>query len=222
MTFVSRVKITLLLLIFSVASYAQDSPFQTGVKGGVNLSSASVKDAGTEMIKAGYTIGMFAEYGLTESFYLQSGAYFTTKGIRLKDTKALFATTSNWKQTINMHYIEVPLLAMYKAEVVSGMKILFNVGPYAAFGIGGKTSNRSTGSEDAKTVRLDTFGGNCMKNFDYGMRFGTGMEFEKMVFELSFGFGINNIANKNNELNSAFGEKHFRNKGFSLLVGYKF
>lgn len=222
MIYVRKIQIVLVLLLCSVIINAQDSPFQAGIKGGVNFSSASLIEAGTERIKAGYQIGLFAEYGLTESFYLQSGAYFTTKGIRLKGTKALFDTASGWKQTVEMQYIEVPLLAMYKMEVESGINILFNAGPYAAFGIAGKTTNRLLGGENAKSAELDTFGDNRMKNFDYGVRFGTGMEFEKMIFEFSCNFGVNNIANKDNELNIAFGEKHFRNKGFSLLVGYKF
>lgn len=219
---IRKIGIIVAFLLCSVIVYAQDSPFQAGIKGGVNFSSASVKNAGTERIKAGYQIGVFAEYGVTETFYLQSGAYFTTKGIRLKGTKALMDAASGWKQTVNMQYIEVPLLAMYKLEIVSGMKILFNAGPYTAFGVGGKTSSKQLGSDEAKDISLDTFGDNRMKDFDYGIRFGTGMEFEKMIFEFSFDFGMNNIAYKNNELNSAFGEKYFRNKGFSLLVGYKF
>lgn len=217
-----KIKIVAFLLLFSLIAYSQDSPFQAGVKGGMSFSSASVKNAGTERIKAGYQIGLFAEYGLTESFYLQSGAYFATKGIRLKGTKALLDVASGWKQTVDMQYVEVPLLAMYKLEIVSGMKILFNAGPYASLGIGGKTTNKLIGADESKEVKLDTFDENRMKDFDYGVRFGTGMEFEKMIFEFSFDFGINNIAYKDNELNSAFGDKHFRNKGFSLLVGYKF
>lgn len=212
--------LSFLVLSVSKAS-AQDEPiWQFGVKGGFNLSSAVAKDIGTKKIKAGYQVGLSVDYAVTESFYLQSGPYFSVKGIRLKGSSNYSEDMSSWKQHFTMKYIEVPLLAAYKMETVSDMKLVFNAGPYFAYGLGGSTSLIEK-SEDG-VDRADTFGDNRMKKIDYGLRYGAALEFEKLIFEISFNFGFANIANKNNELNKLLNSTHYRNKSFSLLMGYKF
>lgn len=212
--------LSLLISLVSRTSAQDDSSWHFGLKGGFNMSTASMKKVGDKKIKAGYRIGLTVDYGVTESFYLQSGAFFNVKGVRLKSTSSYSAEVSGWKQHFTMQYIEVPVLAAYKLEAVSGLKIVFNAGPYFAYGIGGKTSLIQS-SDDGKN-KVDTFGDNRMKNIDYGLRYGAGLEFEKILFEISFDFGFANIANKNNELNRLFDNTHYRNKGFSLLAGYKF
>lgn len=220
MNCIRKFLVLLLLVVSALKASAQDEVWQFGIKGGFNLSSAAAKNIGTKKIKAGYQIGLSVDYAVTESFYLQSGTYFTVKGIRLKSTSGYSEDISSWKQHLTMQYLEFPLLAAYKIEAVSGMKLFFNAGPYFAYGIGGKTSLIGNGEEGKN--KADTFGDNRIKKEDYGLRYGAGLEFEKFLFEISFDFGFANIADKNNELNKLLDNTHYRNKNFSLLVGYKF
>lgn len=221
----------LLLMIFlslsSIFIYAQDSPFQFGVKGGGNLfgTSMDIKDYADKKIKIGYLVGLSAEYEFTDNFYLQSGIYFITKGVKLKGDIGSSTEKKHWKQTFNMQYLELPLLATYKIEMVSDTKVFFNAGPYVSYGIGGKTSILNDYVNLDNTVvkeKLDIFGDNRMKEFDFGLKFGIGLEFEKFTFEWSYEFGLVDVEHKNNELNSLLNDNHYKNKGILLLVGYKF
>lgn len=227
MTYFRKVLLMIFLSLSSIFIYAQDSPFQFGIKGGGNLFSTSmnIKDYADKKIKIGYQIGLSAEYEFSDNFYLETGVYFVTKGVKLRGDIGSSAEKTHWKQTFNMQYLELPLLATYKIELVSDTKIFFNIGPYVGYGIGGKASilNDYVNLDNAVNKdKLDIFGDNRMKEIDFGLKFGLGLEFEKFTFGWSYEFGLIDVEHKNNELNYLLNNKHYKHKGIMLLVGYKF
>lgn len=216
-----------LILLSTNVLYAQESSFQFGIKGGGNLysSSINIENLAAKKLKIGYQIGLSAEYAVSESFYLQSGIFYVTKGIRLKGKSGTSEDEINWSQSINLQYLQLPILAAYKIELVTDTKMFFNAGPYIAYGIGGKTNqkNRYINSTRAAEKRsMDSFGDNRMQKIDYGLKYAIGLEFEKFVFEWNYELGLVDIGSDDSELNPILNDKRFRNQGLSLLVGYKF
>lgn len=217
------------LLMQSFYLFAQDdSPFQFGIRTGLNLYSTSLKaDNITKKVKLGYQVGLSAEYQFSEnSFYLQTGVDLMKKGTTLvKEVKLEGGGTHEWRQSIDMQYLQIPLMAVTKMEVDSDTKVYFRLGPYIAFGIGGKT----TQSDKYKDVdkeneenKQDTFGDNGLKDLDYGIRFGSGLEFDKFIVGLEFEYGLANINQSSNELGATYKDNKFKNKGVNISLGYKF
>lgn len=217
----------LLLIGYGIVYAQEDEPFQFGVKIGGNLYSTSmnVEDVADKKLKVGYQVGLTAEYAFTENFYLQSGVFFVTKGVKIKGKTGNSENEKSYSQSINLQYLQLPLLATFKLEMDTDIKAYFGVGPYIAYGIGGKsnTTNRYVDPTRAdEGDNLNSFGDNRMKELDFGFKYNVGLEFEKFLFEWGYDFGLMNIERKNSKINSLLNNKHFKNKGISLSVGYKF
>lgn len=198
---------------------AQESPITWGAKAGVNLSNASIKDNdGDIKAKVGFQVGVTAEYAITNEFYLQSGLSFTTKGAKHEYSVEAAGVKAEAKRTINQMYLQLPIMAAYKLEVAPGTKIVFNAGPYLAYGVGGKTKTEYTLSAGSSSTSFDddkinTFSDNGLKRFDFGLGAGVGAEFGQIVVGLNYELGLTNIAQKGGD---------YKNRNASLTIGYRF
>ncbi|NDV96094.1 PorT family protein [Dysgonomonas sp. 521] len=213
------------LLFQSLCLSAQDEPyFRLGVKAGGNLYTSTLKGA-TKKVMPGYQIGLTAEYALSETGYLQTEVTFTTKGTVMKGSQSIDGGTGKWSERFNMQYINVPLMMTYKLEIDTDFKAYFRGGLYGAYGIGGKTTLKTeykgVDTENTKTEK-DTFGKDGLKKFDAGVRFGTGLEFEKFSVGFDFEYGILDLSRRNSDLSTLLDDRAYRNKGASLSVGYRF
>lgn len=215
------------IALFSVLGInaSAQSPITWGVKAGVNLSNASIKDyQGDSKAKVGFQVGVTAEYAITNDFYLQSGLSFTTKGSKGEWTETVLNTTAKAETTINQMYLQLPIMAAYKLEVVPGTKIVFNAGPYLAYGLGGKSKTKwSTNSSivdlDYENEEYDTFDDGNLKKFDFGLGAGVGVEFGQIVVGLNYELGLTNIADNKD---SDYKDASYKNRNASLTVGYRF
>ena len=109
---------------------------------------------------------------------------------------------------MRFNYIQLPLYALYHHPVGSSGAIYGGLGPYFAYGIGGKS--KSPGFSD------DTFGEDHggYKRFDAGLGFKAGYEFNMGLYvDLTYEFGLANIAYPSMDVKS-----HMRGGG--LDVGY--
>lgn len=214
-----------LVLLQSLYLSAQDEPyFRLGVKAGGNLYTSTLKGA-TKKIMPGYQAGLTAEYALSETGYLQTEVIFMTKGTVMKGSQSIEGGTSKWTQRFNLQYINVPLMMAYKLEIDTDFKAYFRGGLYGAYGIGGKTTLKTeykgVDTENTKTEQ-DTFGDGGLKKLDVGVRFGTGLEFEKFSVGFDFEYGFLDLSQRNSDLSTLLEDRAFRNKGVSLSVGYRF
>lgn len=208
-------KLTLVALIaFSSTSLFAQSPIKFGIDAGVNLSNSSLDDSGVDKkAKVGFQIGVVAEYEFAPDFFLQSGLSFTTKGSKYEEK----VSSHDESVTFNQMYLQLPIYAAYKLEVTPDMKIVFNAGPYMAYGIGGKTKwkNPTIGGDAVYTGTLkeDTFGDDGLKRFDFGLGGGVGAEFSQIFVGLKYELGLADISR---------GQASYRNRSASLTVGYRF
>jgi len=226
------------LLLQSIDSPAQDiedeSRFSVGVKIGINLSNTSLEKKSIEdsdkKAKAGLIAGISMEYAMTDNFYLQSGLMFTIKGMKLEGTSMWIPSgETRWKQTVNMQYLQIPLMAAYKFNISSNTKLFVQAGPYFAYGIGGSSKLKNKyydlGDKEPDEEKFSTFGNEGLKRFDFGLTGGIGVEFGDIIVGLSYEHGLIDINQKDNKINRLFDESKCMNRSGSLSLlslGYRF
>ena len=107
---------------------------------------------------------------------------------------------------INATYLEVPVYAVYVQPLKSGGKIFGGLGPYFAYGLGGKTKG---GGFSEKTFDKE-FG---LKRFDAGLALTAGYMFHSGVYaRLGYDYGLADI--------DRIDVDHTKNRSFSLNVGF--
>ncbi len=134
-----------------------------------------------------------------QNLYVLAGAKLVSK--RSKDGGGETKTTLN--------YFEIPSYLLYRKELKTG-KIMGGLGPYIAYGIGGKTKHTNNGQEE-KRSSFDKDEG--FKRFDAGLGILASYQFPSEVYvNLGYSWGMVNI-------NRGDFEKA-KNRTFSISVMY--
>ncbi|PXV62487.1 outer membrane protein with beta-barrel domain [Dysgonomonas alginatilytica] len=215
------------ILLFGIYNAsAQDSPFRFGVEAGVNMSNATIdnKDADPNF-KTGYQVGLTVDYTFMQNWLIQSGLSFTTKGSKIDDFSAGRTIGGNGRgetHTFNQLYIQLPIYAAYRIDVSDNLGVVIGAGPYAAYGVGGKTKRKlhnGVFGDGSTEVKFDTFGNGDdafeqLKKFDFGLGLNISAEFSKIVVGLGYEHGLLNIA--------AYDNLKYHNRNVALTLGYKF
>ena len=187
--------------------------------------------------KIGFHLGAKAEITLpsvANGVYANAGAFLTLKGCK-QDYGDL------GKSTTNAYYLEIPIHIGYKHYVNENLSIYGEVGPYIAFGIGGKLEGTETeidGDYDydsgyTTTIsqsksKIDTFGDGGLKRFDIGAGLRVGVELKnKYTFSLGYDWGFVDIY-KDSGFESGIEEDVIdltpsaKNSNLTISLGYKF
>lgn len=195
-----KVFMTIVALVIATTTFAQTSneSFQLdkshlyyGAR--IGLSQAGVTDAGT---KAGLTLGavLGARVSTTVPVFLETGLGFTQRGGKEKGT------------TLNLNYLELPILIKYGIHAGSGAYVMPLFGPYFSYAIGGNLKNEA--------AKISAFRDGLYKHADMGFKLGCGGEWNNLYLELAYKFGVANIAD--NAIESAHGH------AFTLEFGVNF
>ncbi|RNC63516.1 porin family protein [Proteiniphilum sp. X52] len=206
-----KVKFSLIaaMLIMVTAASAQ---VNLGIKGGVNMSNFYGDELNDKNAKIGFHIGLAADYEFMYNSAIQTGLFFTTKGAKYQGSLG----SVSGEISVNPMYLQLPVHYAYKLDVSPGTRIVFHAGPYAAYGVGGKTKFKvSAGSGSAERDGENVFGKDkLLKPFDAGLGLGVGAEFGQILFDLGWDMGLVNISNVSNG--------NIKNQNAYLSVGYKF
>lgn len=138
---------------------------------------------------AGLNLGVVGGYSLSmyTPIYLESGLLYTQKGVE--------GSKADEDLKVNMHYLEVPLVFKYRINVnpysVDNLNVQPFFGAFAAVGFAGKTKDFGV------REKVDTFGPNAFRHFDSGLRLGCGIEFQNLYAEVSYDWGLTNVARSN-------------------------
>lgn len=176
-----------------------------GVRAGLNVASFT-GDLGEDMdSKCGFVGGLSADFALMESFYINSGVFFSMNGAKYDE--------DGYKLTYSPMYIKIPVMASYRYNFNESLQWQLNFGPYFAFGVGGKSKLERDGYDD---VKADFFGDDDDqaggKRFDMGLGVGTGITWNKIFFGIEYDFGMTKVVKDVKGKNSAF----------SVSLGYNF
>ncbi|MBK5722095.1 PorT family protein [Dysgonomonas sp. Marseille-P4677] len=197
---------TILLIAISIIAIninAQEKKTTFGLKVGLNVSnfgSTDDKEFTDIKSKTGFHAGFTLDHAITDKWYLLTGLEYTVKGTKI-DPGAIYNDVN-----VTAAYIQLPLSAGFKIRPTDQIAILFNLGPYFAYGLHGKI--------DGGGKKADTFSDSFAKNFDCGITLGAALEWQKLCLKLGGDAGLVNIMQK------GYTKAHMNN--FALSLGYKF
>ncbi len=187
-----------MIAIMALSSVAraenENNDVQFEVVAGVQASNISYN---TIVSRVGFHAGVRASRDF--KFFTQENAIYGNVAalISLKGGKF----EADGKKTVyNPYYLEIPIHAGYSHIINQNFKFFYEMGPYLAVGLFGKT--------DGKTV----FGDLGFRRFDMGLGLRTGIDLYKH-YSVSLGFDVG-------LLNTQKGTG--ANKNFYLSAGYKF
>lgn len=192
-----------------------EQPVRFTIRGGVNFANIGVSGGGeSESLgsRTAFNAGVGVDIPIIESFYVQTGLFFTSKGYKRTEDRGDTRFTAKG----NPAYLEIPILASYRYNFNDATQLEVNVGPYLAFGIGGKDKlEEKTETAVIETEENDFFGDE-VKKFDMGLQVGLGVTFLKHVYlGVAYEFGFVNMF-KDSDGESA------KNRNFMINLGYKF
>ncbi len=206
--------ITILFCIVCNVNYSQN--FNILIKGGLNLSNMIVKDDDKTLsddykMLPGFHIHPAIEYSFSDLFSLEGGIAFQSRGYKVKGDNHKFRLTSI--------YLDIPINAKFNFNL-GNVNLFCSLGPYVAFGIGGKIYKEGTVHNITKiTKRPIKWGSDWdddLKTVDYGLNFGVGLDINNFMVGMSYGWGLANLC--------AIDDLDYKIKNYVLQisVGYKF
>lgn len=216
--------IVVLALGIAFSSKAQNLGY--GILLGGNVSG--IRESPEELYlgsKFGFQVGGFVDYYFSDNVYIKANLMFITKGAHNEATALGVSIYTN----VNPIYIQVPIIIGYSLNVNEDININFNLGGYAAIGIAGKSTSEIKGDSIfnrnesidyfKETQNSDLLYLANNNRFDYGLRFGVGLDVNKLLF-LSFDFDLG-LANVYNDkyINSYYSKENYT---LGITLGYRF
>lgn len=193
-----------------------------GPRVGLNVSTLSVSnlELNNDKSKLGFNVGVAVEFPIVRSFYINSGLFYTTKGIKFENSGSDWSLDETW----NAGYIELPVYASYRLNFAEASQLQINFGPYFAYGVNGKVKYELNEEGDVSKYDYDIFGASeddvekgGVKRFDCGLGVGLGYTFHKIYLGINYQFGLTNIADK-----KEWGNVKVKNNNFNISIGYNF
>lgn len=188
-----KILLTAVVMLASVASYAQQAvgTFTLQPKIGMNVASLTKCDGCDPRI--GLAAGVEAEYQATDIFSVSAGLIYSMQGNKAKEEGVTLTT--------KLDYINIPILA--NVYVTKGLAVKLGVQP--AFNV----SDKQKLSGDKASVEAEDVGA---ESFDFSIPVGLSYEYNNVVFDARYNFGVTNIADGGDSKNSVF----------QFTLGYKF
>lgn len=188
-----KILLMAVVMLASVASYAQQAvgTFTLQPKIGMNVASLTKCDGCDPRI--GLAAGVEAEYQATDIFSVSAGLIYSMQGNKAK--------AEGVTQTTKLDYINIPILA--NVYVTKGLAVKLGVQP--AFNVSDKVKlSGGKASVEAEDVGAESF--------DFSIPVGLSYEFNNVVIDARYNFGVTNIADGGDSKNSVF----------QFTLGYKF
>ena len=188
-----KILLMAVVMLASVASYAQKAvgTFTLQPKIGMNVASLTKCDGCDPRI--GLAAGVEAEYQATDIFSVSAGLIYSMQGNKAK--------AEGVTQTTKLDYINIPILA--NVYVTKGLAVKLGVQP--AFNVSDKVKlSGGKASVEAEDVGAESF--------DFSIPVGLSYEFNNVVIDARYNFGVTNIAEGGDAKNSVF----------QFTLGYKF
>ena len=206
---------------------------QTYIQGGLNLANISVYSNGqTEKnnILTTFNAGLLSRFGLSKCIDLESGILLNGQGSK---AETYYTNNDYVKTTFNPLYIQVPLNLLIKFPLPGKVNVFGYAGPYAAIGVGGKSTSessiaglKSSAQNDIKfsndnpfTSQQDDAAYDKLKRFDFGLNFGAGIDFKKLILKANYGLGLTKI--NSTQSNNGVDDKN-KYRTVSISLGFPF
>ncbi|MBP6430015.1 MAG: PorT family protein [Bacteroidales bacterium] len=223
--------VSFLIIGIAFSSNAQSSSaekFGYGILFGGNISG--IRENPDQLYlgsKLGFQVGGFADYYFSDNVYIKGDLILIRKGAH-NEARALGVKIYN---DINPMYFQLPIVFGYSFNSTKDININLELGGFVALGIAGKSQSRFTiegqptldrnvsisyfkDTDDEENLYL---GNN--NRFDYGLRFGIGIDVNKLVFlSANYDLGLANVYN-NKMINGNYSKYNYT---VGLTLGYRF
>lgn len=223
---ISLALVLALSIPIAIAQSTEKGKISFAILGGANFQNLTGKDNSgnklTNKMLIGFHAGMNVQIPIAPEFYFQPGLLFSTKGAK----NSYGSLTGTYK----LSYIELPLNLVYKGAIGEGF-VLLGFGPYAGFGIGGKSSVESGSTSYKKDIVFkstveagDDLLTAYFKAFDAGANIFAGFEMSGGLFlQLNAQLGLVKINPADNRIIQVYSDKlSVKNTGFGISLGYRF
>ena len=205
---------------------------QVYLQGGLNLANITkTNDGQTEKnnILPSFNVGILGRLPIADMFSIESGLLLTGRGSK---AETYFNGGNDFvKSKFNPFYLEIPLNAVVKIPLEKKSNVFFNAGPYVAIGIGGKsrrdtkfgplvsssTSNIEFSNDDPFTSQQEDARYDRLKRFDFGLNFGGGFQFQRVLLKVNYGLGLAKI-NSTQSDNTLNDKNKYRTLSFSVGI----
>ncbi|WP_395057611.1 porin family protein [Flavobacterium sp.] len=223
---------------------AQEIKF--GAKAGLNLSTikatppsinGAIVIAPDNKMAVGFHVGGFAEIGITEKFAFQPELLFSMEGSKFEANESgsetfggdTYTYSDVNKTTVKTSYINIPLLAKFKATE----KLFFVAGPQLGFLMSAKRDYTNTYSETFNgTTETETTSVNGvdikkdLKGVNFALDLGAGYFFTDNIFaEARYNIGLSNDAKEVKETFNGVEYSYqpvYKASSIQISFGYKF
>jgi len=195
-----------------------------GALGGLNIANMKLNDLPSEAKQSSnisFQLGGIIEYGISESFGIQSGLFISGKGTKIEYKQEEGGISSTSKSSISPMYLEIPVNALYKIDLGASKLQLF-AGPYLGLGIGGNIKSETsikglpTGDENESNTTNIKYGSSPdsdLKRLDLGLNFGIGFEVKNILIRGQYGLGLSTLDPRGSDI---------KNRVIGISVGYLF
>lgn len=164
-----------------------------GIKGGINFSNLSTKEADKDKMLTGFNIGLFARMPITKMFAIQPELYYTTKGAQVTYNGTFVDGTAQF----NLNYIEMPLF--FVVNVTENFNIHF--GPYIAYLVDGKVKNKS--NTDLFNFE-DNISTEDYNKVDAGLAAGAGLDFGAFSLGARYTYGLTKVGKERTFMGTSY------------------
>lgn len=182
-TFMKKMILTAVVLLSSVATFAQRAVGTVSLKPQVGVVGATMTEFEKTKMKVGFTAGAELEYQVSDIFSLSGGVMYAQEGVKF-DTGGDFKigkTKIEFKDAkTNLAYINVPVMA--NVYVVPGLAVKLGVQPAFAVDKGGTKA----------------------KGFDLAIPIGLSYEFSNVFIDGRYNWGVTKVFDNIDAKNSVF------------------
>lgn len=194
---------------------AQNQKVKLGVMAGLNISSLTFDESELRSSsKMGFTAGLMVEVPIAKNFSLQPELLYSQQG-----TKTSFfdqdVTNSNFKGTIELNYLNIPLMLKY--YVIKGLSV--QAGPQVGILLkaNNKYQDNFLGYENQESFNLKKYS----SGVDTSVNFGLGYQYkDKFYTDFRYNLSYSNVF-KDGDANY-FINHDMKNRVFQISVGYFF
>jgi len=177
-------KIIFILLFCLPLFFSAETTFgqlNLGVKVGYNASKLSSDiDSVKTSFKSGFQFGAFVRIG--KKLYVQPELYYTTQG------GVFTSNTQNWKQTVKIGSMDVPVLIGYKLIDTKLVNLRILAGPAASFVVNKSIANG--GTDPAPITDGD------LKSVNWSIQAGAGVDVWMLTLDIRYQIGLNKLVNE--------------------------
>lgn len=230
--------LALTLLALGSNAWAMEPGVPTfGIKGGLSVAKITGDDADMPdpvddvgMIspdyRTGFAVGAYMIYPFTPNLAFQPEAFYVNKGAKWEGSGQTYDEDLgeyidyDWKQTLKLDYIEVPLLLRLEPTMSGSVGPYFLVGPSVGFKASAKMKYEVTASAAGQSISMDDEEDlDEVKSIDLGAAIGAGlvvpMESVSLLFEARYTLGLTKVDDSDTE-------SDVKNSAFAFMVGVGF